>query len=345
MAKANLLSRISAVVVVSSILFVSGCSLFGEEETAPAISKTGVGAATGAALGAGLGAIVGSASGSAGEGLVIGSAAGAVTGGLIGSQFERQDELLANQKEISARHGEQLEEQGRQLQELKDGRFEIPTRNKSSKESSAKRQQTLSKSNTRPTATLSRADTREKVRARMEQPKAEPSKKSRAETPVFDTSKAEKTRALNEKKQPSAVTPAKSVSSTESLKPKKEVLGGLPPAVVSSEETDAAVAAPVKTVKSEQKANSPRDANCTEAEGEIARARNASSDADKLFYYRRAARLCPKEPSYHVEMGKVFNTIGRKEDAKFEFNKAIELDPENNLAQDELSVMQLDTSN
>lgn len=82
--------------------------------------------------------------------------------------------------------------------------------------------------------------------------------------------------------------------------------------------------------------------NCTEADAEAVRARSAASDADKLFYFRRALRLCPKEPAYHVEIGRVYGAIGRTEDARFEFNKALEMDPENQNAQEELSVLMLD---
>jgi Flp pilus assembly protein TadD len=75
----------------------------------------------------------------------------------------------------------------------------------------------------------------------------------------------------------------------------------------------------------------------------VQRAKNAVSDADRLFYYRRAVRLCSTEPGYHVEIGKLYINLGRIEDAKFEFKQAIDLDPSNQMARDQLS--KLDSNN
>ena len=105
------------------------------------------------------------------------------------------------------------------------------------------------------------------------------------------------------------------------------------------EDTSTAPAKGAKTTKLVAKGGS-----CKEAEAEAGRARAATSDADRLFYYRRALRLCSQEPAYHVELGKVYSAIGRKEDAQFEYNKALEVDPENEAAQDELSLMMLDST-
>ena len=65
--------------------------------------------------------------------------------------------------------------------------------------------------------------------------------------------------------------------------------------------------------------------NCSDAESEATRARTAATDTDKIFYYRRALRLCKSKPNYHIEIGKVYASIGRKEEAEFEFSKALEL--------------------
>ena len=85
----------------------------------------------------------------------------------------------------------------------------------------------------------------------------------------------------------------------------------------------------------------PQNANCSDAEQEATRARKSNSDADKLFYFRRAIRLCPEQPDYYVEIGKVYVNIGRTQDAQSEFNKALELDPENERAQEELNMIML----
>ena len=83
---------------------------------------------------------------------------------------------------------------------------------------------------------------------------------------------------------------------------------------------------------------------CEDAALEAKRGYNASSDADKLFYFRRAIRLCPANPEYFVEVGKVYMNIGRTEDAQHEFSKALELDPENAEAQEQLSMIMMGAS-
>ncbi|MCB0322309.1 MAG: hypothetical protein KDD69_02015 [Bdellovibrionales bacterium] len=137
----------------------------------------------------------------------------------------------------------------------------------------------------------------------------------------------------------------------------KTTAGGLPEAkAVRSADSalDAAPAdaeaesMPVVSVVESKNTNDvlkPSDSNCLEGEAEAERARNASSDADKLFYFRRALRLCPKEPVYRIEIGRVYSGIGRTEDARFEFTKALELDPDNEIAQDELSMLMLQSQN
>ncbi len=71
----------------------------------------------------------------------------------------------------------------------------------------------------------------------------------------------------------------------------------------------------------------PVSAECQDAKSEIEQAMSASDTADKLFYYRRALRLCPDNPTYHTGMGKLYLTLGRAEDARFEFSEALRLDP------------------
>ena len=93
--------------------------------------------------------------------------------------------------------------------------------------------------------------------------------------------------------------------------------------------------------KSARSAKAPKDeGDCLQATKEAERGLNASSDADRIFYLRRAARLCADEPAYHVELGKLYSEIGKHNDAKFEFRQAIDLDPDNQIARDELSILE-----
>lgn len=138
------------------------------------------------------------------------------------------------------------------------------------------------------------------------------------------------------------VTKPKAIPTTKKTEPKKTV--EKPKSVQKTEEEEAMV--PVVTiVKSDDTAAPlvPKDTNCMEGETEAERARSATSDSDKIFYYRRALRLCPKEPVYHIELGRMYSELGKTEDARFSFTKALELDPENEIAQDELSLLMLES--
>jgi len=83
---------------------------------------------------------------------------------------------------------------------------------------------------------------------------------------------------------------------------------------------------------------------CAKGQGEIKRATTSASDSDKVFYLRRAILLCPEEPSLRVDLAKVYGRLGLKDDARREFTSAIEIDPSNETAQEELSIMMLESS-
>ncbi len=104
---------------------------------------------------------------------------------------------------------------------------------------------------------------------------------------------------------------------------------------VKSEASDAVVAKQIGKLP-------PAESNsgCIQAEKEAARAVNATSDADRLFYLGRASRLCPTSDTFQVELGKVFAKIGKNQDAKSAFKKAAELNPQNDVARDELSILE-----
>ncbi|MCB0353469.1 MAG: hypothetical protein KDD64_08100, partial [Bdellovibrionales bacterium] len=52
----------------------------------------------------------------------------------------------------------------------------------------------------------------------------------------------------------------------------------------------------------------------------------AAEVADKLFRFRRALRLCPENPLFHVELGRTYVAMGRTDDAQYEFEEALRLD-------------------
>ncbi|NBW41779.1 tetratricopeptide repeat protein, partial [bacterium] len=64
---------------------------------------------------------------------------------------------------------------------------------------------------------------------------------------------------------------------------------------------------------------------CEKGESEASVAAGADSLIDKLFYLRRAQRFCPSEPKWYVELGNVYVALGRPEDAKTQYEDALQL--------------------
>ena len=132
---------------------------------------------------------------------------------------------------------------------------------------------------------------------------------------------------------PAVVVPVSSVP----VPPKKEEVKIIKTDIknaVSNEADDLRRAVPDGKTVDEKTAQAttkviPSDPSCANAELEADRARSATTQADKLFYLRRASRLCPGFAGYHVEIGQVFSALCRLEDARFSYNKALEIDPGN----------------
>jgi len=102
-----------------------------------------------------------------------------------------------------------------------------------------------------------------------------------------------------------------------------------------------------KTTPVAKAVNAPAQAaqgglSCEKGKKEVERAKNSPSDSDKVFYLRRAILACPEEANLRVELGKVYGRLGLKDDARKEYTAALEADPANDSAQDELSIMMLE---
>jgi Flp pilus assembly protein TadD len=65
--------------------------------------------------------------------------------------------------------------------------------------------------------------------------------------------------------------------------------------------------------------------DCEKGEAEAKVAATSESLIDKLFYLRRAQRFCPNEPKWYVELGKIYTSLGRSEDAKTQYEDALQL--------------------
>lgn len=82
------------------------------------------------------------------------------------------------------------------------------------------------------------------------------------------------------------------------------------------------------------------ETQCAKADDEAGRGESAASDADRLFYYRRALRLCPNRAKFRVEIGKIYAGLGRVEDAEHEFRQALDAEPTNAEAKGQLKQLE-----
>lgn len=354
-----------AAAVMISLAALSGCATVREKTgldvPSPGLSTTASGALTGAALGAGLGAIVGSTSGDAGAGVAIGAAAGGLVGAGIGHEVQGQEVALAAQRDALTHQEQQLQNNRRDIEDLKRrgadgaavrgsdvslpgsslgsapvlgepyssgrGALAVGPRTASgtggggfgSRPASGNGIQEGYQGNPRakPYAATEASAAGWSVRSASAKSRVEPvglrtfgarsGKTSSLKPAGFSSSRATVSG--------SALTEAPALGATDELPP---------PEVIPAERVAKAA---------------PSGPNCDEAAAEAERGLNAGSPADRLFYLRRAARLCPAEPTYHLELGRSYVELGKKNDARFEFRQAIDLDPENQLARDELSIL------
>lgn len=337
-----------------------------DSSSGPEFSTSQVSAAAGAALGAGLGAVVGSATGNAGEGLAIGAVAGAASGALVGNEFQKRDEIIQEQREILARQEEVIKAQGGNIEEIRRSLEDRFPENRPSISPSIPLDQYKGNPNAKPFAgsgitprarmdstTLAANTATNDFAVRNDSPR-------RKDSPNLGAV-ASNTRSPEPKKV--AAIPAPKPIPTAKLDtpaPKKEIVRAVPAPEVkeigSKPKAEVAKPEPVKAVASAPekkempapsavaKMTTAETTGCKEATDEARRAEEAVSEADKLFYYRRAARLCPVEASYRVKIGQVYATLGKKDQAKGEFEKALEIDPENVIANEELSLLESNIS-
>jgi outer membrane protein OmpA-like peptidoglycan-associated protein len=77
--------KMSLIMIISSILIISGCASW---------NKTQKGAVVGTAAGGAMGAVIGKASGNTALGAIIGAAVGGAAGAVIGNQMDKQAEEI-----------------------------------------------------------------------------------------------------------------------------------------------------------------------------------------------------------------------------------------------------------
>jgi len=280
------------VIVLAAVVVSAGCTQPGE--------TTGMGAATGGVIGAGLGAIVGSQTGDAGAGLAIGAVAGSGTGALIGNALEAQEQMIRTQDEAIERQSRTIAAQRSEIEALR--RLDRDT-------------------GTSPRGRYSPAPAARYPTSRTIIPPANrsPATVVPAPRPVTAARPMAGAAPVAPLRNEAAVPVKPQLTTPELIKPAEPVSPELPVQPVSPSVAGSGDAAAVKSTLS--------SAECRNAEQEIQLARGQADSANKLFHLRRALRLCPDNPAFHVALGEAYIDLNRLTDAEFEFHEALALDP------------------
>jgi tetratricopeptide (TPR) repeat protein len=329
-----------------------------------------MGAAAGGVVGAGLGAIVGNQVGNTGEGLALGAVAGAGTGALIGSALDRQETAIRTQDEAMERQERIIMAQQNELNELRQmGQDSVSFKGAAEPLNSGRDVQAASAasfsfpaqppahqfSQTAPSNAYvpSAAVAPQPVEPRM------PTAINRVrhsnvqerdlgvEKPVAET----QARGSYSWQQEQQALPEVQVAPAIAPQPVREPLSMVrAPApveardIVAPEPAIEAAAMPVAVsggaVEATSVVASAGSPECVKASNEARSAGTAREAADKLFHYRRALRLCPDNADFHNGLGEVYVSLNRNEDARYEFQEALKLQPGHSGARSNLSSIQ-----
>lgn len=294
-------------------LALSACTEPGE--------TTAIGAATGGILGAGLGAIVGNQTGSAGGGLTIGAVAGAGAGAAIGNALEAQQKAVRTQDEAIERQQKMLAAQKVEINELRNMPRDAPSAlDRSLAEQSGSRASyrgNLRGPDSDPNVTtdeLNRGADLAQKRARDSIASMPRQNFDMAPAPVpQNQARFSEPQAAPIAEARAAIRPSTSGISERSLSPEIAPRVSQPEVVAKRSETTT-----IATVGG---------AECEKAITEAEKASGSKEPADKLFYLRRAIRLCPSRAEYHKQLADEYAQLGRNEDAKASYEQALKLDP------------------
>lgn len=321
-------------------LFVLGCTKPGE--------KTGIGAAAGGAIGAGLGAIVGNQVGNPGEGLVVGAAVGAGAGALVANALEAQDQASRQQDEAMERQEQLIRAQRNQIDSMREGSDVRASADIASPPIAPLRTGSNPTTGVRGTSRAAPGDlylstspsSFNRPTASMDSPAPALVSPQQLQTGFSSVKRAESAPVIplrSEVVPPKLAAPSSDIGSGEVRA--SEVRAGMKPLL----ETDIPVqnnTVQKQTVRNEVNEKATADTVrkevvssagpvsskvCTDAKPEIDKAEKAQDAGDKLFHYRRALRICPEDADTHVKIGDLYLSLGRKEDALFEYEEAKKL--------------------
>ena len=304
------MKKTACLALLGLALTLSSCS------TEPG-ETTQMGAVTGGAIGAGLGVLIGSQTGDPGTGLVLGGAAGAGTGALIANSMEAQEKAIKTQEEALERQEQTIQAQRREINELRGGAGIDTSAHYDRSGSLSERINGSLSGSPRPTGA-------DEQRIQEAYARAKPLRETTlgGANAVYDdlgrsapngTSSGVSERTFGaampayENDSYDADTGARGALAIDRAPSAIENLNG---SAVQGEESRVAVSG-----------------ECREAEQEVRKGNAAPESADKLFHLRRALRLCPTNPDYHTQLGQLYLSLNRPNDAEYEFKEALSLDP------------------
>ena len=308
-------------IALSSTLLLTACTEPGE--------TTAIGAATGGVIGAGLGAIVGNQTGNAGSGLVIGAVAGAGAGAAIGNGLDAQQKSVRTQDEALERQQKMLAAQNAEIKELRN----MPRDANTAIGSAFEKEAAMPRNKPRIVSLNDDSSTSltDQLNTGADQAPSgfQASNNSRARSQVTSLSPGfSSTESRAAMKQAVIEPQAQAAPSKEkisaSLNERSLDISPSPDAHASLEDAGA-----VKEPEAKKVVDSSINKNgeCGKADSEAEKANSSKEPADKLFYLRRAIRLCPSNASYHTHLADEYAQLGRNEDAKASYEDALKLDP------------------
>ncbi len=263
---------------------------------------TYVGSATGGVIGAGLGAIIGNQTGDAGGGLAIGAVAGAGAGAAIGNALEAQQKSIRTQDEAIERQQKILAAQNAEIQELRGT----------------------------PTDSISRNnyDSTSEIRGSLSR---DASLTEQLNSGSGNAGSAYSMNAPRDRAQLSGAPSGSALIEKSRIEREGPTADSLNRGSAAIKESDLTTSPALEkadtTARLTADSSSPEGAECQKAQGEIQKAESAKEGADKLFYLRRAIRLCPSKAVYHKNLADQYLSLGRNEDAKAAYADALRLDP------------------
>jgi len=330
------------------ILSLVGCTQPGE--------TTAVSAATGGAMGAGVGAIVGNQTGSTAGGMVVGAVTGASAGALVGNALEAQEQEGYRRDEAIERQEQMLRAQRGQIAELRrlsQDSVQFKGSSQSSRggatptKSMASLGQKPAVAGVRGDQIASRSAKNTTTRSTSSGGVSErtivsqPDPVSQRSPQGYGEAGSRASVAPSAVKQPQIEQEVPSPSFVEvpaTPSQNQQVEQSQAPADLDVNQRGQGVGAVGSEESSEVFAiKQPDSAECEEAREEFKQSNALQENSDKLFHLRRALRLCPEDPIIQNAMGELYLSLGRVDDAQYQFQEALRIEPNYQVARQNLS--------